>query len=68
MNMSIINCDSLDDARNIMKGISKMHRQHFITCFFPCMVKASFSIAVEQYGRSFSYPTKGHIRDAIQYV
>ncbi|KAL6539339.1 hypothetical protein OROHE_011110 [Orobanche hederae] len=64
--MDSIACDSHEDAVKKIEIISKLPKEYFIKCFFPCVVDGSMSMAVEQYKKTFSYPTKGHIQDSIR--
>ncbi|KAL6541099.1 hypothetical protein OROMI_024982 [Orobanche minor] len=66
--MDSIACDSHEDAVKKIEIISKLPKEYFIKCFFPCVVDRSMSMAVEQYKKTFSYPTKGHIQDSIRHV
>lgn len=68
MKIGNIKCDSLEDARNRINGISKMPNLNFINCLFPCKVNGTICIAVEKYNRSFSYSTQGQRQKAIWYV
>lgn len=67
-NMSSIECDSRDDAVKIIKSISRLPKKYFIKCHFPCVVGGSVCIAVEEYRKTFSYPTKDHAKNAIRYL
>lgn len=65
--MGSIECGSHEDAVKRIESMYELPKQHFIKCFFPCVVDGSVSMAVEEYKKVFSYPTKGHSVNAIRY-